>query len=86
MHLTLHNAFSKKNIGTLELRSDTSWTFQCSEPKLDAELRPLIERAMREGFRDLGEVILKEPIRFPDKMFLLRLEEELALVEVLMRG
>ncbi|MEK7516431.1 MAG: hypothetical protein AAB562_02440 [Patescibacteria group bacterium] len=85
MYFTLQNAFSKKSIGSLELRADRAWNLQCSDKKLDAYLRQCVDRAMREGFRDLGEAHLNDPVRFPEKVFLLRLEEELAFAGVLMR-
>lgn len=85
MRFSIQNTFTKKNIGNLELNHDDSWEFSCRDKKLDAYLRPRIDRAMREGFRDFGEAYLDEPVRFPDKAFLLRLEEELAFAGVLMK-
>lgn len=84
MRFLLHDAFTKKEIGTLTLRAPEAWELGVADKKLNDTLRPRIERALREGFRDLGEAYLDEPVRFPERAFLIRLEEELALAGVLM--
>lgn len=85
MHFLLHDAFTKKEVGILILRAPEAWKLEVTDKKLDEALRPAIGRAMQEGFRDLGEAYLNDPVRYPDKTFLLRLEEELAFAGVLMK-
>lgn len=84
MHFLLHDAFTKKEVGILTLRAPEAWELEVTDKKLGEALRPAIDRAMREGFRDIGEEYLNDPVRFPEKVFLLRLEEELAFAGVLM--